>query len=161
MAELGLRYTAAKSPQRYVYDADLVLKDAGLVAADAAATVNSAAAVLDVGAGLFRGDAIFDISALEIASGDERYSLIIQGSTSATFASTIVILACLPVGDGSTIGTAFGSSGVDVDDAVGRYVLPFTNERNNIYYRYIRLWIDVAGSIATGINTTCFVSKRT
>lgn len=155
------RYTSAKSAPRYAFDADLLLKDAGLVAADAAATVSSAAKILNVGNGLYKGDVVVDVSAVEIASGDERYSIIVQGSTSATFASTIAILACMPIGDGSTIGTAFGSSGVDVDDVVGRYIIPFQNERNNTYYPYIRLWTDVAGAIATGINYTAYVSKRT
>lgn len=155
-----MTYTSAKSRPSFTFDADLQLKDAGLVAADAAATVSSAARVLDVGAGRFEGRAVFDVSAIEIASGDERYTFIIQGSSSPTFASDIAILAALPVGDGSTIGTAFGGSGVDVDDTTGRFVLCFTNERNNVYYRYIRLWTDVAGAIATGINFIAWVAKE-
>jgi hypothetical protein len=155
-----MSYTAAKHRASFTFDADLQMKDAGLVAADAAWTVGGSALVLDVGTGRFCGQCVIDVSAMEIASGDERYTFLIQGSSSATFASDIVILAALPVGDGSTIGTAFGSSGVDVDDAAGRYVLPFTNERNNVYYRYIRGWTDVAGSIATGINFIAYVAKE-
>jgi hypothetical protein len=154
-----MTYTAAKHRASYTYDADLEMKDAGLIAADAAWGVGGTARVLDVGTGRFCGKCVLDVSAMEIASGDERYTFIIQGSSSPTFASDIVILAALPVGDGSTIGTAFGGSGVDVDDLAGRYVLPFTNERNNTYYRYIRGWTDVAGSIASGINFTAFVAK--
>ncbi len=155
-----MRYTSAKSRQAYTFDAELEMKDAGLVAADAAWTVDSADAVIDVGTGRVDGKVIVDVSALEIATGDERYSLIIQGSNSATFASGIVILACLPVGDGSTIGTAFGGSGVDVDDSTGRFEIPFSNERNNTYYRYIRGWTDVAGAIATGINFSAYMVKN-
>jgi hypothetical protein len=155
-----MTYTAAKHRASYTYDADLEMKDAGLVAADAAWGVGGSARVLDVGTGRFCGHCVMDISALEIASGDERYDLLIQGSNSATFASDIVILAALPVGDGSTIGAAYAGSGVDVDDAAGRYVLPFTNERNNIYYRYVRGFTVVTGSIATGINFTAFVAKE-
>jgi hypothetical protein len=154
------RYTAAKSRPTYTFDADLEMKDtSAAIGADAAWQVAAAARVLDVGTGHFRGDCVIDVSALEIASGDERYTFLIQGSSSPTFASDIVILAALPVGDGSTIGTAFGSSGVDVDDTTGRYILPFTNERNNIYYRYIRGWTDVAGAIATGVTFTAFVGE--
>lgn len=155
-----MRYTSAKSRQAYTFDAELEMKDAELVAADAAWTVDSAAAVIDVGTGRVDGKVIVDVSALEIATGDERYSLIIQGSNSATFASGIVILACLPVGDGSTIGTAFGGSGVDTDDSTGRYEIAFSNERNNSYYRYIRGWTDVAGTIATGINFSAYMVKN-
>lgn len=155
---MGARYTSAKSRPAYTFDANLQLKDAGLIAADGAWQVSSANQIIDVGAGRFEGRCVIDISALEIASGDERYNLIIQGSTSATFASGIVILAMLPVGDGSTIATAFGGSGVDADDAAGRYEIGFCNERNNIYYRYIRGFTDVTGSIASGIAFTAFVA---
>jgi hypothetical protein len=154
-----MTYTAAKSRPTFTFDADLEMKDAGLIAADAAWLVSSAAKILDLGTGRVCGQVVVDVSALEIASGDERYTLIIQGSSSPTFASDIVILAAMPLGDGSTIGTAFGGSGVDVDDTTGRYVIPVCNERNNIYYRYLRGWTDVAGSIATGINFAAFLAK--
>lgn len=155
-----MTYTAAKSRPTYTFDIDLLMKDAGLVAADAAWGVGGSAKVLDVGDGRYCGYAVIDVSALEIASGDERYDLLIQGSSKSDFASDIVILAALPVGDGSTIGAAYAGSGVDVDDAAGRYVLPFTNERNNIYYRYIRGFTVVTGTIATGINFSAFVAKE-
>lgn len=155
-----MTYTAAKHRASFTFDVDLLLKDAGLIAADAAWLVGGSARILDVGTGRFEGRCIIDVSAMEIASGDEHYGFQIQGSNSATFASDIVILAMLPVGDGSTIGTAFGGSGVDVDDTAGRYVLPFCNERNNIYYRYIRGWTDVTGAIATGINFSAFIAKN-
>lgn len=155
-----MAYTAAKHRASHTFDVDLEMKDTGLVAADAAWGVGGSAKVLDVGTGRFCGNCIIDVSAMEIASGDERYDLLIQGSSSATFASDIVILACLPVGDGSTIGAAYAGSGVDVDDAAGRYELPFCNERNNIYYRYIRGFTVVTGAIATGINFTAYVAKE-
>ena len=53
----------------------------------------------------------------------------------------------LDLGAGRMDGT------VVVDDsAVGRYELPTTNEINGTVYRYMRLYTDVAGTIATGIN---------
>lgn len=154
-----MTYTAAKHRPSFTFDKKLEMKDAGLVAADAAWTVGGSAKVLDVGTGNFCGCCVVDVSALEIATGDERYTLIIQGSSSSTFASDIVILAALPIGDGSTIGTAFGSSGVDVDDTTGRYEIHFSNERNNTRYQYIRGFTDVAGTIATGVNFTAFVAE--
>src|SRR5688572_5542580 len=152
-------YTAAKHRASYTYDADLEMKGAGVINADAAWLVGGAARVLDVGTGRFEGKCVIDISEIEIASGDERYDLLIQGSNSATFASDIAILAALPVGDGTTIGAAYAGSGVDVDDGPGRYVLPFCNERNNIYYRYIRGFTVVTGAIATGIGFSAYVAK--
>lgn len=153
-----MRYTSAKHRPGYTFDAALQLKDAGLVAADAAATVGGSAKILDLGVGLVEGDVIIDVSEIEIATGDERYTIIAQFSNSATFASGIVIGSCIPMGDGSTIGTAFGGSGVDVDDVVGRYILPIRNERNGTWYRYLRLWTDVAGTLASGIGYTAFLA---
>lgn len=152
-----MTYTAAKTRPAFTFDKLLEMKDAGLIAADGAWQVGGVNKILDVGAGNFEGKCVVDVSAMEIATGDERYTLLILGSSSPTFASDIVVLAALPVGDGSTIGTAFGGSGVDVDDAIGRFVIPFTNERNNTRYRYIRGFTDVAGTIATGINFAAYV----
>ena len=153
-----MRYTDAKHRPGYTFDISLQLKDAGLIAADAAAQVGGAARVLDLGVGLVEGDIIIDVSAIEIATGDERYNIIAQLSSSPTFASNVVIVGLIPLGDGSTIGTAFGGSGVDVDDTVGRFILPFRNERNGVWYRYMRLFTDVTGTIATGINYTAFAA---
>ena len=155
-----MTYTAAKHRPSYTFDVDLEMKGAGVIAADAAWLVGGSARVLDVGTGRFCGTCVIDVSEIEIASGDERYDLLIQGSNSATFASDIAILAALPVGDGTTIGAAFAGSGVDVDDTAGRYMIRFCNERNNIYYRYIRGFTVVTGAIATGIGFTAFVAKE-
>jgi hypothetical protein len=149
-----------KSRPDYTFDAALELKDAGLLAASGVFQVGGANRILDVGTGHFRGDCVIDVSALEIASGDERYTVIIQGSTSPTFASVIANLAELSLGDGSAIGGAQGTSGVDVDDTTGRYVLPFTNERNGVYYPYLRGRLFAAGTIATGINLRAWVSTH-
>ncbi len=150
--------TFPKSRPDYTFDALLELKDAGLIAASGAAQVNAANRILDIGTGFFRGDCVIDVSAMEIGSGDETYMIIIQGSTSPTFASDIANLAQLSVGDGSTIATAQGTSGVDVDDAPGRFILPFCNYRNGTYFPYIRVFVAVAGAIATGINFRAWVS---
>lgn len=149
-----------KSRPQYTFDALLQLKDAGLLAADGKWQVGGVDRVLDVGTGLFEGDCVLDVTAMEIASGDETYTFVIQGSNSATFASGVANLAELTVGDGSTIGTAHGTSGVDVDDTTGRFVLGVRNEKNGTYYQYLRGWLSVAGSIATGINFQAYISKH-
>jgi hypothetical protein len=146
--------TSAKSRPSATFDAALQLKDAYLVAASAAAQVASANKILDLGTGNLRADVIVDVTAIEIASNDERYDLVIQGSSSATFASDIVDLATYPLG-------ALEVLPGDVDSTTGRYRFSFTNEANNIRYRYIRLYIVVAGAIAGGggINFTAYLAK--
>ena len=135
----------------YSYDADQVLKDAGLVAADAAATVGGNAKVLAVGEAFFTGVLVTDVSAIEIASNTEVYRICVQGSTSATFASDVQNLAIL------SLGATEVNPGGAIDSTVGRYELPFTNEQNGVTYPYVRVYTDVTGDIATGINYAAWV----
>ncbi len=135
------------------FDAELELKDAGLVAASAAAQADDAAKIIDLGVGRFEGIVVFDLTAVEIASNNELYTALVQGSSSATFASDVQNLAQLDFG---ATEVRLGSA---IDSLIGRYELAFTNEQKDLQYRYLRLWTVVAGSIATGINYTAFVSR--
>ena len=136
----------------YNFDAEFELKDAGLVAASAAATVDSAAKIMDVGAARMEGTVVVDVTAIEIASNDEEYDIILQGSNSSSFASGIENLAQLNLG-----ATEVRQGGAQ-DSTVGRYEMFFTNQADDTTYRYLRLYTVVAGAIATGINYTAFVA---
>jgi hypothetical protein len=149
-----MRYTSAKHRPSYTFDAELEFKDAGLIAADAAATVDSVAKIVDLGEGLVEADMIIDVTAVEIASNDERYDVCVQLSDSASFASGIVNAAIYAFGALETL------IGTDTDSTVGRYVLPFRNEVNGTWYRYARVYTNVTGSIATGINYVAWAAKR-
>lgn len=129
------------------YDHSLLLKAAGLVAATAAGSV-----ILDLGDGFMDADLILDITALEVATGDEIYTIAIEGSAVAAMTSGSVILAEKTVGN--------NPAPADADTAVGRHVLPFTNELNGTLYRYIRIHTTVVGDIATGINYSAFLAKK-
>lgn len=135
----------------YTYDSTQLLKDAGLVAASAAAQVSSAAKVLTVGEAAYRGVLVIDVSAIEIASNTELYTVTVQGSTSATFASDVQNLASL------SLGATEVRPGGAIDSTTGRYELPFINEQNGVTYPYLRVYTTVAGDIATGINFTALV----
>lgn len=144
-------YTSAKQRPTYPFDANLQFKDAGLVAASAAATVASAAAPVNVGTGFFSGDMVIDVTAIEVATGDEVYTITVQGGTESGFSSgTEVELQSIKLGDSSVqLG--------DTDDVVGRYVLPFTNRAvDGTCYQYLRVYTTVAGTVATGINYTAY-----
>lgn len=136
----------------FTYDAGLLLKDAGLVAADAAANVGGAAQVIDIGGGHVSGVVVIDVSAVEIASNDERYVIALQGAPASTFAASVQNLATLEFG-----ATEVRSGGA-IDSTTGRYYMPFFNEQNGTLYRYIRIYTDVTGTIATGINFTAFAA---
>jgi hypothetical protein len=133
-------------------DNTLILKDAGLVAEDAAGTVDSEAVIANVGAGLVEGKLIVDVTAIEIADNDEKYAIKLQGSSESDFADTIEDLAILELGAAETLGG-------DQDSAIGRYTVPFRNEKNGTVYPYLRLYTDVTGTIATGINFSAFLCK--
>lgn len=135
------------------FDDSWVLKDAGLVAADAAAQVSSADRIITLGDARVDGRVIVDITAIEVASNDERYLIKTQFSDSATFASGVVGGPALDVG-------ALEVTKDTVDTAVGRYELPFCNEINGTVYSYMRLFTEVQGTIATGINYAARAVKK-
>lgn len=144
------RYTSARSRRTFTFDANLEFKDAGLIAADGAAQVDGSAKIVDLGTGFFPANMVIDVSAIETASSDERYDIHVQVSNSPTFASGILDVACLMLGHATPkVG--------DTTDTTGRYVLPFHNEGvNGATYRYARVYVDVQGTVATGINFTAF-----
>jgi hypothetical protein len=157
----------------YTFDKLLQLKDAGLVAASAAAQVASADKIIDIGGssantdqgggstnvggtsspGYFEGDIVVDITAIEVDTGNEKFTILAQVSNSATFADTIFNVGAIVVGDSST---ALES----VDSVAGRRILKFCNQVNDVTYRYLRLYTQVVGTIATGINYSAFVGVQ-
>jgi hypothetical protein len=137
----------------YTFDADLELKDAGAITASAAAQVDGAAKILDMGAARFDGLVLINVTALDIVSNDEEYNIIVQGSSSATFASDIENLAML------NLGATEVRDGGAKDSVVGIYELPVTNEAADTVYRYIRIYIFIAGTTPS-INFTAFLSTQ-
>jgi hypothetical protein len=131
------------------FDALMQFKDAGLVAADGAATVGGQARIVFFGPGLMTGRMIVDVTALEVATGDEVYRLRLQLSDSPTFASGIVNGSGISIGDSSLTGAS-------VDDVTTRYEFGFTNEVAGVVYSYGRLHTDVAGTIASGADFVAY-----
>jgi hypothetical protein len=129
------------------YDHATLLKAAGLVAATAAGSV-----ILDLGNGLMLADLVVDVTALEVASNDEIYTIALEGSNVADMSSASVTLAAFQLGN--------APAPADADTAVGRHVIGVRNELNGTLYRYVRIHTTVAGTIATGINYSAFLAKR-
>lgn len=135
-------------------DFNLRMKDAGLVGASAAAQVGGSNKILDMGAARFDGRVLVDVTACEVATGDEKYVIIVQGSSSATFATDVWNLGALPLGDSSV-------SLETVDTAATRHQeIAFCNEVNGTVFRYVRLYTQVVGTVATGINYTAWLVKQ-
>lgn len=139
------------------YDTLLELKDAGLVAATAVGTVASVAKIIDLGPGEVTGEMVVDVSAIEIASNTEIYTIILEGSDSSDFSTgtpLITQLATLQLGAAEVLVGAAAT-----DSTVGRYRVPFRNEVNGHVFRYARVECVVAGDIATGINYSARLAK--
>jgi hypothetical protein len=154
-------------PGRLTFDANLELKDAGLVAASAAATVDESAKVVDLGStgpstltsgvGFTRGDIVIDVTALEIASDDEIYKIVVQLSSDSDFGTDTNIVDAMQL----TLAAAeVQESDANADDVIGRYILPFHNWYAETLYRYMRLYTIVAGTIASGINYSAYLSRQ-
>ena len=131
---------------QFTYDDALNLKDAGLVAASAAEST-----ILDLGSGFVEGNIVIDVTALEVASTDEIYTIYLEGSNVAAMTSGSVALAQIEMGN--------ASAPADADTATGRFTVPFRNEQNGSLYRYVRIYTKVAGTVATGINYSAFIAK--
>jgi len=137
----------ANQYSQFTYDAATSLKAAGLLAASADGSI------LDLGAGLVDGYLVIDLSACEVATGDEIYTVSLEGSNVAAMSSGSVCLA----------KKVFGNLVVPMDaalSAAGRYVVPFRNEEGGTIYRYVRLSTLIAGTVDTGINFSAFVAAE-
>ena len=90
--------------------------------------------------------------------GDENYQISLQGSSQSDFSSDYEDLAILELGSYETLG---GDQGSDTgqDSTIGRYMVPFRTERNGTIYQYARVYCDVSGTIATGINYSAHLAK--
>lgn len=131
---------------QFTYDTSLIMKAAGLVAASADGSI------IDLGEGLVDGFLVIDVTAVEVASTDEYYTISLEGSTVAAMTSASVCLAKKVMGNVVVP--------MDDDTTTGRYVIPFRNEENGEIQRYVRLSTLVSGTIATGINFSAFIAKR-
>lgn len=123
----------------FTYDAALLLHDgvAALTGVGAnTGVVGGVAKILDVGAGRVDGRAIVDVSAIDVTSNDEGYFLHIQGSTSQTFADTIVDLGGMYIGEDLVTNV---TGGISADTTAPFHAeIAFTNEVNGVKYEFIR-----------------------
>ena len=147
------------------FDTLLELHDgAAAVTADDLAEVSGAEQIINLYQGAASGSAgvgaefnglwVIDVSAIDQTTGDELYTLILEGCNTAAFTTTsIVQLAMIQLGDEDTM-----QGNCDLDLGVGRYVVPFSNELVGTTYQYCRLAFDVGGT-SPSITCTSFLGK--
>jgi hypothetical protein len=143
-------------------DSATQLKQAGAVTADGAGQVGGSDAVADLGGGYAEFDVVIDWTACEVASGDEKYDIRIEGCAASTFASGVYVLSRIILGDSSVTNNATDTppSGRMVIHANNAAITSATDGNSMSALRYVRVYHDVAGAIATGLNYTAFLTAR-
>ena len=135
--------------RKIIPDSATKLQDAGIVAVSAAGTY-----VLDLGSGRTQALVYIDCSAAEVDTGDELYTISFQGTNTAAFGGTdIQDLAMIQLGDATQLPGA-------ADKTTGLYRFPVDNFDGQSTWRYVRLYITIAGTIATGINFEAYLAKH-
>ncbi|OGB23346.1 MAG: hypothetical protein A3I66_01390 [Burkholderiales bacterium RIFCSPLOWO2_02_FULL_57_36] len=132
---------------QYTYDAALLLEAA---AAHTTEQTDVGATILDLGPGLVEGNLVIDVTAIDVASTDEYYTVSLEGSNVAAMTSGSVELAVSRMGNTTAPG--------DADTGVGRFVIPFRNEKNGTTYRYVRLSTKVEGTTPS-ITFSAWIAK--
>lgn len=126
----------------YPYDANLVLHDGSAITSDGAGS----AAYFDVGGQVrFPSVAVINVTAIDAASTDETYDVIIEGSNATNF-STKVQLGSMTISRSIT--------------APQRFTIPFDNDQGGTVYQYVRVYFDVGGTTPS-ISANVFLAPLT
>lgn len=139
----------------YSFDANLQLSDGSAAnTASGFAQVGGVDAILDLGGNQgvtptqqarMDGVVVIDVNALDIASGDERYTFKLLGSNDSNFGvGNVAELAGLSIGKGTS-----GTPATLTDGVVGRYELLFCSEQASVKYQYVKLYVSIAGTTPT------------
>ena len=151
---LGLRRT------QQTIDTQTQLQDSAAISTSQTGEIATVAQILDLGGGgqnnapLVYFDVVLDVSAIDATTGDELYEIILEGSTSSSFASGIEEVGRLHLGGATGL-----NGGQDVVSAAGRYVIACCNERNGNTYRYLRINFVLSGT-SPSITTTAYALMR-
>jgi len=121
-----------------MFDETSKLKDAGAVTSSGYGEVDASPQVVNLGAGLVRGNVIIDVDAMVMQGNDQLYGLHLIGGSDASFTQEAA-LATLELGAKEVIED-------DLDSKLARYVVPFENEKNGIVYPFIRIRHEISGT---------------
>lgn len=98
--------------------------------------------------------AIFDVTAIDIASGNETYQLDILLSNDPAFAAANVVCAAgIQLGKGASLRGPVAQA----DSVIGRVELGFTNQVAGTIYEYMKVYL-TAGGTTPSINIEGFVA---
>ncbi len=103
-----------------------------------------------------KGHVVVDISAFDFTTGDEEAEILVQLGTVSGFGSGVIVNRAV-LAMGAAGGMA--SSGADDDSALGRLVIGVDNEFKGTVYRYMRVFVTVAGTTPS-ITFTAFLAPE-
>jgi hypothetical protein len=129
----------------FLYDTLLELHDGTAVTADGVGSEG----ILDLGAGEVVGLVVIDVSALDVAGGDEHYTLQMEFSSDSAFGSGVVPGTAIGIGNNGIADTLLDNA--SADRGAGRYLLPFANVFNGTAYRYARLYVHGVGATSFSV----------
>ena len=139
--------------RKVIWDSLCEMKDSYALTASALASVDSVAKIFDTGGGYTEGVLDLNVTVSTASSHTNLFTISLQGSASSSFATPIVELANLQIGD----ATALRSTRLA---GVGLYKLRWSNMFNGTVYRYMRVYTTMAGgTIGAGVNYTAILSK--
>jgi hypothetical protein len=141
--------------QTATFDAALVVKDAGAITSSAAATVGGNAQVIDLGDAYVEGRLNIDISAIDFATGDEKYEIQLQFSDGDDFSGDDVFAIALHLGDAATGRTDQAKTGRFHTMWCNRF-LDSTGLPKN--FRYVRAYTIATGT-SPSLNWEGWISK--
>ena len=140
----------------HLIDANGRLKAAGLVGSTA-----DGSDIVDLGPGFAAFDVVIAWTACEVATGDERYDIIVQGSNSSSFGSGVYELVKTSFGDSTVNGDATDTppSGLLVLSGSNVAITSATDGNTVGPLRYARIRTVVAGTVASGMNYEAWLTK--
>jgi len=98
--------------------------------------------------------AIFDVTAIDISSGNETYQIDIMVSNDPAFAAgNVVCAAGVQMGKGASLRGAVAQK----DSVIGRYEIPFTNNIAGAIYQYCKAYL-TAGGTTPSVNVLSYIS---
>jgi hypothetical protein len=109
---------------------------------------------LDVGNAVFEAKLLINLISVETGDGDERFDVVLQGANDEGFAGEIETLALVPFGAAAVL------PGGAVSTVPGRYEVGIVNYQHGTLYRYLRLFVEVYGTVTSGIVFHAFLAAN-
>jgi hypothetical protein len=135
----------------YTFDANLQFSDAAAaITATGYTQVGGAQAILDLGGNQgsspvqqsrMEAVAVFDVTAIDISSGNETYKLVVVGSNDPGLATGNVVLGEMMIGKGTSLDILNGA-----DSVTGRYEIFFCSNVAGSLYEYVSVYVIAAGT---------------